>query len=285
MGCKGHTPLRKLATELARRHPDVEHPGQLIAAGCVLVDGSPVTNPASLVSAGVAITVRRPKPLRGEAKLRAALAAFAIRTEGRVALDLGAAAGGFTRVLLDAGAARVYAVDAGYGQLLGSLRQDPRVVNLERTNLATLDRALVPELVELVTLDLSYLSIANAVGQLGGVRISAGADLIGLVKPAFELGLGAPPLDAPTLWSAVDHARHGLEVVGWRLTGAIRSPVLGGGGAIEFLIHALLESSSHARSFRSPARSPPGAARADRRGGRADGVGALKGARSHREDS
>ncbi len=81
----------------------------------------------------------RHPPLRGEAKLRAALAAFDVRVTGRVCLDVGAAAGGFTRVLLEAGASRVYAVDAGFGQLLGSLRQDPRVVNLEATNVAALD--------------------------------------------------------------------------------------------------------------------------------------------------
>ena len=83
-------------------------------------------------------------PLRGEAKLRAALAGFDVRAAGRVCLDLGAAAGGFTRVLLEAGAARVYAVDAGFGQLLGSLRQDPRVVNLEATNVAALDTRWFP---------------------------------------------------------------------------------------------------------------------------------------------
>jgi 23S rRNA (cytidine1920-2'-O)/16S rRNA (cytidine1409-2'-O)-methyltransferase len=101
-------------------------------------------------------------PLRGEAKLRAALAAFGVRPAGRVALDLGAAAGGFTRVLLDAGAARVYAVDAGFGQLLGSLRQEPRVVVLERVNLGNLDCRRIPDAIELITIDLSYLSLSEA---------------------------------------------------------------------------------------------------------------------------
>jgi 23S rRNA (cytidine1920-2'-O)/16S rRNA (cytidine1409-2'-O)-methyltransferase len=107
--------------------------------------------------------LRTPQPLAGEAKLRAALAAFAPAVQGRIALDVGAAAGGFTRVLLEAGARRVYAVDAGFGQLLGSLRQDPRVVNLERTNLGVLDAALVPDPIELVTIDVSYISLASAV--------------------------------------------------------------------------------------------------------------------------
>jgi 23S rRNA (cytidine1920-2'-O)/16S rRNA (cytidine1409-2'-O)-methyltransferase len=129
----------------------------------VLVDGQPVHNPRSLVREGARIALRVEAPLRGEAKLRAALAAFGVTAAGRVALDLGAAAGGFTRVLLEAGAARVYAVDAGFGQLLGSLRQDPRVVVLERVNLGELDRSRIPESIELLTIDLSYLSLREAV--------------------------------------------------------------------------------------------------------------------------
>src|SRR5207248_8695281 len=112
-----------------------------------------------------AVLVSGPPLLRGETKLRAALAAFDVSVAGRVALDVGAAAGGFTRALLAAGARRVYAVDAGYGQLLGSLRQDPRVVNLEATNLGELSVDLIPDQVELVTLDLSYLALAAAVPQ------------------------------------------------------------------------------------------------------------------------
>ena len=128
----------------------------------MLVDGYPVHNPRSLVRGGARIALRVESPLRGEVKLRAALAEFGVRPAGRVALDLGAAAGGFTRVLLDAGAARVYAVDAGFGQLLGSLRQDPRVVVLERVNLGDLDASHVPEAIDLITIDLSYLSLREA---------------------------------------------------------------------------------------------------------------------------
>jgi 23S rRNA (cytidine1920-2'-O)/16S rRNA (cytidine1409-2'-O)-methyltransferase len=129
----------------------------------VLVDGRSIDNPRSLVRKGARITLRVEPSLRGEAKLRAALAAFGVSPAGRVALDLGAAAGGFTRVLLQAGASRVYAVDAGYGQLLGSLRQDQRVVVLERVNLGDLDTSCVPEAIELFTIDLSYLSLHEAV--------------------------------------------------------------------------------------------------------------------------
>lgn len=156
----------------------------------------------------------------------------------RVALDVGAAAGGFTRALLDAGARRVYAVDAGYGQLLGSLRQDNRVVNLERTNLGDLDRGLVPEPVEVITVDLSYLALARAVPQLEPVEIAPAADLVALVKPMFELGLARPPADEARLREALRRAAAGIEAAGWAVRASIESPVRGGKGAVEFFVHA-----------------------------------------------
>ena len=127
--------------------------------------------------------------MRGEAKLAAALAALRVDVHG-TAVDVGAAAGGFTRVLLGAGAQRVYAVDAGHGQLLGSLRADPRVVNLEGVNLGVL---VIDEPVDLVTIDLSYLALADAVPQLERLDFAADAHLIALVKPMFELHAPAPP--------------------------------------------------------------------------------------------
>ena len=177
-------------------------------------------------------------PLRGEAKLRAALDHFHVAVRGRVALDVGAAAGGFTVVLLEAGAARVYAVDAGHGQLLGSLRQDARVINLEATNVAALDAALVPDLIDVVTVDVSYLSLASAVAQLGRCRVAAGADLIGLVKPMFELRLATAPTDPETVTAAADRAAVGISAAGWSVRGRMPSPVLGARGAPEVLIHA-----------------------------------------------
>ena len=154
MARKGRVALRRLRDELVRAHPSITDPDKAITRGAVVVDGRVVTNAASLVPIGVAITLRRAQPLRGEAKLEAALDAFHVAVSGRIALDVGAAAGGFTRVLLNAGARRVYAVDAGHGQLLGSLRQDPRVVDLERVNLAELNVEIVPDTVDVVTLDL-----------------------------------------------------------------------------------------------------------------------------------
>jgi 23S rRNA (cytidine1920-2'-O)/16S rRNA (cytidine1409-2'-O)-methyltransferase len=177
-------------------------------------------------------------PLRGEAKLRAALAQFGVDVAGRVCLDLGAAAGGFTRVLLEFGAAKVYAVDVGFGQLLGSLRQDERVVNLEATNVAALDTHLIPEAIEVVTIDVSYLALAAAVAQLDRITIALGADLIGLVKPMFELRLARAPVDPETVDAATARAVAGIAETGWEIVGVMPSPVLGGRGAVEALVHA-----------------------------------------------
>lgn len=176
------------------------------------------------------------QPLRGEAKLEAALAAFAVAVRGRVALDAGASAGGFTRTLLRHGACRVYAVDAGHGQLLGSLRQDMRVVNLEATNIGSLTRELVPETVELVTLDLSYLALGDAVPQLD--RIDVAGDLIALVKPQFELHLARPPTERLLLRRALESATFGIGEAGWHVASAIQSPVRGAHGAVEFFVFA-----------------------------------------------
>jgi 23S rRNA (cytidine1920-2'-O)/16S rRNA (cytidine1409-2'-O)-methyltransferase len=229
---------RPLVSELARRHPHLENPDVLIASGRVLVNGMPRTNPASLVEPSDSIKLPASKPLRGTAKLEHALRVFDVDPRGRVALDLGAAAGGFTQALLAAGAARVYAVDAGHGQLRGWLRQDPRVVNLERTNLGELDVDRVPEPVELISFDLSYLSIASAVAQLHALTIEPRGDVIALVKPAYELGLPEPPFDQARLTAAVRHAADGLAASGWRVVASDRSPVRGARGAIEYLVHA-----------------------------------------------
>ncbi|SRR6266542_167960 len=223
---------------LSQNHPELDDPDAAIAAGLVRVDRIVRTNPAFPLRPGAAVAVEHDTSLRGEAKLRSAIERFGVSVADRVALDVGAAAGGFTKVLLERGARRVYAVDAGHGQLLGSLRQDVRVVNLEATNVATLNMTLIPERIDVFSVDVSYLSLSSAVAQLNVLAIASDADLIGLVKPMFELRLGAPPDDPAELARALERAVAGVEAAGWRVEDTMDSTVLGARGAREMLLHA-----------------------------------------------
>jgi 23S rRNA (cytidine1920-2'-O)/16S rRNA (cytidine1409-2'-O)-methyltransferase len=230
----------RLAQYLSRSRPDIDDIAPTIASGRVLVDGRVITNPAALVRRDARVVVQPERVLRGTAKLAAALDGFAVRASGRTALDLGASAGGFTSALLSAGAARVYAVDAGVGQLAGWLRQDPRVVNLEGVNLGDLDAATIPAEIGLLTIDLSYLSVADAVPQLERLHFDAGADLIALVKPMYELGRSRPPRpdEGNSIDEAVRRAAAGIESAPWLVEADLPSPVRGRHGAVEWLLHA-----------------------------------------------
>jgi 23S rRNA (cytidine1920-2'-O)/16S rRNA (cytidine1409-2'-O)-methyltransferase len=231
-------PGRLLIDIVNELFPDRD-PVALIGTGAVLVDGVPVSSERSRVRPGANVSLRVPTRLRGSAKLRAALSSFDVVVDGRVALDVGAAAGGFTAVLLEAGARRVYAVDVGHGQLRGSLRQDPRVINLEATNVGDLDGTLVPDSVDVVVVDVSYLSLAAAVAQLRAVALAPGAVLVGLVKPMFELRAATAPSDRRSLDAALAAASAGVTAAGWSVRGSIDSPVTGARGAREMLLFAV----------------------------------------------
>ena len=231
--------FRSLLARLAAEHPEVEAAEEAVLSGRVMVDGRFVTNPKAQVAQDAAVVVVAGAPLRGIEKLGWALDVFGVEVRDRIALDVGAAAGGFTTALLDRGARRVYAVDAGHGQLLGSLRQDPRVVNLEATNVGSLTTALVPEAVGLVTVDVSYLSLASAAAQLSVLAFEPEAQLVGLVKPMFELGRGSLPTAPSDLEAAVELASAGVAAAGWRVLSTARSGVTGSRGAVEFFVHAV----------------------------------------------
>lgn len=224
---------------ILHQHAGLDDPVAVIRAGRVLADGKPVTSPASRVAVDAIITVRSPRRLRGTLKLQAALTAFDCNIVGRLALDVGASSGGFTVALLEAGAHHVYAVDAGHGQLLGSLRQDPRVTNLELTNLAELGPDRIREPVEVITIDLSYLAIADAIPQFAGLTLAPDAELVALVKPMFELHLPRPPRRPEQLHAAVHRAATAITGNGWELVDEIESPVRGRKGAVEFFVHAI----------------------------------------------
>ena len=225
-----------LADLLARRQPAVD--ADAIRAGRVLVDGRVLSNPDARARADAAVRVLPETRLRGDVKLSYALDTLAVPAGDRTAVDVGAAAGGFTTALLRHGARRVYAVDTGFHQLRGWLRQDPRVVDLERHNLAVVDRSLVPEPVDLVTLDLSYLSVAGALPHLERLCFAPGADLLALVKPTFELHrptLAARPADVA---AALRLAAGAAEALGWTVLATCEAPRTGRRGAREAFIHA-----------------------------------------------
>jgi 23S rRNA (cytidine1920-2'-O)/16S rRNA (cytidine1409-2'-O)-methyltransferase len=168
-----------------------EQARRLIMSGMVRVADRIIDKPGSRTTADAVVELAdAPKYVgRGGIKLEGALTVFGLPVAGRVAIDVGASTGGFTDCLLQHGASRVYAVDVGYGQLAWSLRQDPRVVVIERTNIRTMAPAAVPERVGLVTADVSFISLRLVLPALRA-WLADGADLLVLVKPQFEVGRG-----------------------------------------------------------------------------------------------
>jgi 23S rRNA (cytidine1920-2'-O)/16S rRNA (cytidine1409-2'-O)-methyltransferase len=233
-------PREALETRVRRQWPgwDDATVESAIVAGQILVDGRVLANPRAQVAPDARVRHAPPADLAGRQKLGWAIDRFAVTADGRVALDVGACTGGFTTAWLDAGAARVYALDVGHGQLLGSLRQDARVVDMERTNVADLSAGLITEPVGLVSVDVSYLALSAAVAQIAPVPIETGAVLLGLVKPMFELRLATIPADPPVLGAACDAAVDGVRAAGWEVLDVDECPVRGGKGAIEFFLHA-----------------------------------------------
>lgn len=235
---KSRAPFVALVQLLTRRFPELNDPVEAVVDGRVLVDGRTVANPDARVRRDASIRLVEPRRLRGHTKLLAALDAFGLDVTGLVAVDAGAAAGGFTSALLDRGAVRVYAVDAGFGQLRGGLRRDSRVVNLERTNIGDLDDDLVPDDVALVTMDLSYLPVADAVRLIGHLRYVPGAFLAALVKPTFELRRGSLVTDSESVREAIRTAGAAIDASGWRTYAVTIPAVTGAHGAIEAFVLA-----------------------------------------------
>ena len=231
-------PFVPLIDLLASQYPDLADPAAAITNHRVVVDGRPVDNPRARVRRNAGVRVRPASRLRGQDKLAAGLDAFGVDVGGVVAVDVGAAAGGFTAELLERGARRVYALDVGFGQLVGGLRSDPRVVNLERTNISSLGPAVVPEAVGLVTMDLSYLNVAAAVGALGALQFKREALLMALVKPTFELRRGTLITDAPSVRIAIAAAVTAIGSHGWRAEACTIPVVTGAGGAVESFVLA-----------------------------------------------
>ena len=214
--------------------------------GLVLVDGVTVTKPAHTVDASSELIVARTGTAyvsRGAEKLAAGLAAFGFDARGRVAIDVGASTGGFTEVLLANGAAKVFAVDVGRGQLHPRIAADARVVSLEATDARKLAAAAIPDPIDAVVCDVSFISLTKALPAALAVA-QPGAWLIALIKPQFEagpgqVGKGGIVRDAAVHARVVEHIRHWLATdMAWTVRSVVPSPITGGDGNREFLIGA-----------------------------------------------
>lgn len=237
MTSKQRLDLLVLALGLA---PSREKARAMIMAGEVLVNGHPVDKPGTPIRAEAVVEVKaRPRYVsRGGDKLAAALDSFPVGMAGRVCADVGASTGGFTDCLLQHSAAKVYSIDVGYGQIAYSLRTDPRVVVIERTNVRHL--AHLAETVSLVVMDASFISLRLLLPVVQGWLPTDTGDIIPLIKPQFEAG----PQDVGKGGVVRDpsvHRRVLLEVlefaasIGLGVNGLIRSPLKGPAGNIEFL--------------------------------------------------
>jgi 23S rRNA (cytidine1920-2'-O)/16S rRNA (cytidine1409-2'-O)-methyltransferase len=223
--------------------PSREQARALVLGGRVQVAGVRVDKAGAAVDPAAQILVEGGLPFvgRGGLKLAGALDQFAVDVTGAVAADVGASTGGFTDCLLQRGAARVFAIDVGYGQLAWKLQSDPRVVRLDRVNIRTAGPALLPEPCDLAVVDVSFISLKLVLAPVLAL-LREGGQALTLVKPQFEVGKGRvgkggivrdPALWREVLAGLVDHvAASGNAVLGW-----CASPIDGADGNREFFLH------------------------------------------------
>ncbi|GGA39642.1 TlyA family rRNA (cytidine-2'-O)-methyltransferase [Kroppenstedtia guangzhouensis] len=223
--------------------PTRQQAQRAVMAGLVRVNGERADKPGTRIPPGVEVEVAGPEHpyvSRGGIKLEQALKVFRLDLGGRVVLDVGASTGGFTDCALQNGAAKVYAVDVGYGQLAWKLRQDPRVVVMERTNFRHMKPADLPgEMADIATVDVSFISLSLILPPLTAL-LKAPADVVALVKPQFEAGreqvgrkgiVRDPGIHRKVLARFAETA----TTEGFSLRGLAPSPITGSGGNIEFL--------------------------------------------------
>jgi 23S rRNA (cytidine1920-2'-O)/16S rRNA (cytidine1409-2'-O)-methyltransferase len=216
----------------------------LVMAGCVLVNDVPVEKPGQQVSQDANVRVRgedHPFVGRGGVKLARALEQFGIEVEGKVCMDVGSSTGGFTDCLLKNGAARIYAIDVGYGQMDPSVSRDERVIVMDRQNIRSLKKGKIAEAIELAVMDVSFISLSLVLPAVD-LFLKEGASIVALVKPQFEVGRelvgkGGVVKDPDAHDLAISKVRTSGEALGWHFKGVIESPILGAKGNQEFLIH------------------------------------------------
>ncbi len=221
----------------------------LIQDGIVQVDGEPARKPSQKVSDDALLTLSSDEKQwvgRGALKLIKALDHFNIDPERKVAADIGASTGGFCEVLLDRGVEKIYAVDVGHDQLHSSIKSDPRVINMEGINAKTLSTDVIPEPLDLVVSDVSFISLEKALPAALSL-CKSGAYLAALIKPQFEVGreniakggIVKNPEAATAAANRIEAWVNSLE--GWTSLGVTTSPIKGGDGNTEFLIGARYE--------------------------------------------
>lgn len=223
--------------------PSRERARSLILAGKVLVEEQVVDKAGTAVEEDRDIRLKGediPYVSRGGLKLEKALDVFGVAVAGRTAIDVGASTGGFTDCLLQRGVVRIFAVDVGYGQLAWKLRQDPRVVNLERTNIRHLTAERLPERPSLAVIDASFISLDKVLPPTLTL-LTDEADIIALIKPQFEVGRGevgkgGVVRDAEKHEAVLQRIRNLAADLGCRVLGETESPILGPKGNREFLI-------------------------------------------------
>ncbi len=216
----------------------------LILAGRVVVDEQTIDKVGTQVDVEASIRLRGediPYVSRGGLKLARALELFAIEVAGRTAIDVGASTGGFTDCLLQNGAVRVFAVDVGYGQLAWKLREDSRVVNLERTNIRNLTAVQIGAIPDLAVIDASFISLEKVLPATLAL-LASGSDLVALIKPQFEVGRGqvgkgGVVRDPQQHAQVVEKIRLLATQLGCQVVNLCESPILGPKGNREFLIH------------------------------------------------
>ncbi len=216
----------------------------LIMEGKVLVNSRPAAKSGDMVDTLAVVELKggnMPYVSRGGLKLEAALEHFKIDLEGLVAMDIGSSTGGFTDCMLQGGVRKIYCIDVGYGQLAWSLRNDPRVILMERTNIRHIEREIIPDVVDVVTVDVSFISLKNVIPKVMEF-ISENGNILALVKPQFEVGKGEVGKggivrDEEKRLLSVKSVREFAENAGLRTEGVFESPVAGQKGNREYFLH------------------------------------------------
>ena len=216
----------------------------LIMEGAVLVDGVAVTKAGAMISSDSSVSLKKediPFVSRGGLKLKAAIDFFNISLKDKIAMDVGSSTGGFTDCMLQMGAKKVYCIDVGYGQIAWQLRNDPRIVLLERTNARYIGKEKIPDVIDIVTADVSFISLTKVIPGVAEF-LRNGGEILALVKPQFEVGKGEVGKggivrEEEKRLQAVESVKISLEDTGLQTAGMFQSPVTGQKGNIEYFLY------------------------------------------------